>query len=74
MERQPVQINHDPFGRFSTMRTSERAEGHTCDWCGNVRRGGFLFRYGTWPDDRAYIGWDSHLFCSVGCYRTYHGA
>lgn len=74
----PVTISHDAFGRWCLLRESVAAvdvirQSLSCSWCGGRRPAGGLFRYGTAPDDApGRISWDRRLFCSVGCYRSYH--
>lgn len=66
-----VQIERDPFGRLDYIRRSEPAGNATCAWCGNVRKGGKLFRYGIWYDG-GRKDWGERLFCSRSCCRNYH--
>ena len=75
-EKMTVEIAHDGFARQSLVRETIRqphADGRTCDWCGQNPHGR-LFRYGNQPESiSGRIDWDgNHLFCSVGCYRSYH--
>lgn len=67
-----TQVSHDVFARFSLVRkTVDSSQG--CAFCGQKRRGR-LFVYGILPDDRlsGRVDWDTHKFCSVSCYRSYH--
>lgn len=70
---EPVQVSHDPFGRYSIIRkVVEPYRNDTCEWCGQLRKGGNLFRYGTESDSiGGGTSWDSELFCSISCRRSY---
>jgi len=64
----PVQIERDPFARASLVRALLHPPG-PCKWCGQPGR----FAYGWQGDqnrDRLHL---DGPFCSVGCYRSYHG-
>jgi hypothetical protein len=66
-------IARNPFARETLTRTSVKAYGRTCTWCGSVSPRGLLFCYHIETDG----GRKSTLtgeFCSIGCMRTYHGA
>jgi len=64
-----VTISRDPFAREDLIRVKADVIG-SCAWCG--RKG--KFRYGVWRDGiRTRPEFDSHLFCSVSCYRTFWG-
>ena len=72
------QVSHDAFGRWALMReslsASELGGSVTCAECGNRNGHNGLFRYGSESDGYgARVNWDSRLFCSVQCYRDYHG-
>ena len=74
-----VAIARDPFARGDVVRaTLHTAVTHTCDWCGQpgrpIKRGGHrLFIYGWESDDRpGRAAFARGMFCSVGCYRSYH--
>ncbi len=81
-------ISRDSFARFDFVRETIKEEGSRkvlgqivlvgCDWCEQVKETTtglrFLYRYGHDHDSiRERLDWDNHLFCSVGCYRAYHG-
>jgi hypothetical protein len=73
MPKPTVTIGRDSFARHDIIRETVRTS-KTCDWCGNNERGR-LFRYGTSPDSiQNRDSWSSGLFCSIGCYRSYHNA
>jgi hypothetical protein len=59
-----TQINNDQIRETVTTKK-------TCQWCGQNSKGK-LYRYGT-LSPMLRQDWDTHLFCSVGCFRTYHG-
>ena len=64
-----MRINRDPFAREELHRETVEASG--CDWCGQRRRSGRLFRYIVESDG----GRSSPIrgeFCSVMCMRSYH--
>jgi len=70
-----VQIARDSFARASLMR--ERwPRGGSCGWCGQAGR--FVY---WWEDDFGRRADDfgrratfaEKIFCSVGCYRAFHG-
>jgi len=72
MSEQFVAINRDPFARGSQVRrTVPVTDRQSCAWCGQT---GAKFEYGWQADDKAHpsLHSDQHLFCSVGCYRSYH--
>lgn len=63
-----VQIRRDPFARATLMR-EPCGKGSTCKWCGQPAK----YSYG-WVSDTSkgyHIDWKP--FCSVGCWRDYHG-
>ena len=43
----------------------------TCAWCGQTRKDGSLFNYGTLSPSLKQ-DWQRKLFCSIGCMRTYN--
>jgi hypothetical protein len=59
-----ITISRDPFARVETTRASVHTS-QGCAWCGNHRKSGRLFAYGTRATDR-------HLFCSKGCRDAYY--
>lgn len=66
-----VQISRDPFARQELVRRtiySPKVNPPVCDWCGSRAR----FQYGTWRDGSARPDYDLRVFCSVGCYRSFH--
>ncbi len=66
-------IARDCFARSETVREAVETAGG-CDWCGNARPSGKLFRYGTEADGlRVRTHWHSGLFCAKGCHDAYHG-
>lgn len=76
-----TELSHDAFGRFSVMRESahfpDAVDAPDCEYCGmrgqKTASGWRLFRYGNQSDGYgSRPQWDNHLFCSVGCYRSYH--
>ena len=68
-----VSVSRDPFAREDIVRETVETS-NTCDWCGNMRRGGKLFRYGIQPDSiNGRVNWIDGLFCNIGCMRSYHG-
>ena len=73
----PRQISRDPFARTTLMRRSVRSAVTNCDWCGEKRRDGVLYQYGTENDgiSKNYVGphWHKGLFCSKQCHDDYHG-
>ena len=42
----------------------------TCDWCGSNHKGR-LYQYGS-LSPMLRQSWDNHLFCSIGCCKSYH--
>lgn len=63
-----VHIMRDPFARASLMRALLHPEGE-CKWCG--QRGRFAYGWqGDQNSDRLHL---DGPFCSVTCYRFYHG-
>jgi len=66
-----VTVSRDPFARESTVRRTVQST-LGCSWCGNRRRSGSLFLYGTMPD-AGRISWHTGLFCSKPCHGAYHG-
>jgi hypothetical protein len=68
-----VTVNHDGFARQATVRRIEHRAGATCDWCGQVRRNGSLFVYGTMRDDGFRVNEHRGRFCCKGCHDAYHG-
>lgn len=70
----PTQISHDPFARVSLMRVTSEPISTSCDWCGNRRKSGKLFKYWTESDasSRAAMRRTQGLFCSVSCFRAFH--
>jgi hypothetical protein len=69
-----TQISRDPFARTTLMREVVHTKSTTCSWCGNTRRNGTLFRYGT-EKDAIYsrINWHRGNFCNKECHDAYHG-
>lgn len=65
-------INRDCFARTTLMRDTERANGSTCSWCGNVRKGNRLYRYRV-ENDGGRDHSDNRLFCSLDCRNTFYG-
>jgi len=66
-----VEICHSPFARQTLVRELVKTD-RTCNWCGRTRKSGKLFRYGHEQDDRpGAISWETALFCSLECKRTY---
>ena len=66
-----VQLKRDSFARATLYRDILGVHGREdCKWCGKPFA---KFIYG-WEDDGIYtsVSWDGP-FCSVGCYRIYHG-
>jgi len=70
MTREPVQVYHDPFGRFCLMREIEHDT--VCRNCGGERAKGGAFRYGRQNDDSPRISWQNETFCCIECMRIYH--
>ena len=67
-----VTISRDPFAREELVRQTVASQSG-CDWCGQHRKGGKLFQYGTDRDDRPYRpNWHKGLFCSKPCHDDYH--
>ena len=67
-------ISHDPFARIETTRASVHTS-QGCTWCGNHRKSGRLFAYGTRADEDLSgrrAGTDRHLFCSKSCRDAYY--
>lgn len=70
MAENVVSISHDPFARGGLVRrTLPLTDRQDCAWCGRPGK----FEYGWHADDKAHPSWAAgeHLFCSVGCYRSY---
>jgi hypothetical protein len=72
-------ISRDPFAReeIIRMRVPIVFNGASCSFCGQVKHSGkarnpYLFQYGIERDSGARA-WSKGLFCSIGCYRLYHG-
>lgn len=65
-------ISRNPFAREELHRESVKTT-ESCNWCGNRRKSGKLFRYYINPDSlynrRNTI---KGLFCCIGCMRAYH--
>ena len=63
-----VVISHDAFGRWSLVRKPAPRGRTECGWCGQKAK----WLYGT-LDDGLYSqpSWDKHVFCSIGCRRSY---
>ena len=68
-----VQVSRDPFARTTTYRHVDFYSGRGGCWnCGGKRAKGGLFVYGVEKDGiTTRIHWDTHAFCSIGCYREY---
>jgi len=65
-------ISRDPFARTETTRTSVTVQaGEGCAWCGSLNGRSSLFRY-TVESDGGRSWPDTHLFCSIGCRRSYY--
>ena len=67
-------ISRDPFGRTELHRTTVRAPGRTCDWCGRphfVGKVEALFRYST-ESDGGRRSEHKGLFCSKSCHDDYY--
>jgi hypothetical protein len=66
-------INRDPFARTELHRTIhyDPVPHDGCDWCGNRRRNGALFKYRT-EHDGGRRAEHRGLFCSKPCHDAYH--
>jgi hypothetical protein len=62
-------VSRDPFARTELHRERENT-GETCAWCGQVKRGKYLYRYRVETDGGRKFE-DTKLFCSVQCRRDY---
>lgn len=66
-------IHHDGFARYTLYSEEVAANGHTCDWCGQVNGRGNLYEYVIEPDS---VGAREQRirgrFCSASCMRSYH--
>jgi hypothetical protein len=54
-----------------TIRKVEPPSRHTCDWCGQTRSNGSLFRYGG-LSPMLRKDWEDTLFCSLECRNDYY--
>jgi len=69
-------ISRDPFARTELHRDKIRPAEvsyakQSCDWCGNERGDGSMFRYQI-EHDGGRVERIRGRFCSVGCMRSYH--
>jgi len=65
-------VSRDPFARVELVRMAVDTD-ETCAFCGQRRKTGKLFNYGVERDGiNTRPHWDTHLFCSVRCYRHFH--
>lgn len=71
MSQQIVQLSRDPFARGDVVRKTVSAGPGGCQWCGQVRKSGRLFRYGWWSDGGRQT-WDDRQFCSVSCRNAFY--
>lgn len=73
-----VQLHHDPYARAALIRRIDPDTGKRgCDWCGQLGRehrdgSRSLFEYGT-ESDNGRRSWWLGKFCSVECFRAWHG-
>jgi hypothetical protein len=63
-------LSRDPFAREDVIRETVETD-FSCEWCGSRKNNRRLFRYGVWTDSPDKKHWQSKLFCSVGCMRSY---
>lgn len=67
-------ISRDPFARTELHRcVPDQMSNLTCDWCGNRRARGGLFRYSTESDGGRKFD-HRGLFCSKSCHDSFHCA
>lgn len=69
-------VNRDPFARQELHRSTVRADGRTCSWCGSVRDSGgnlgkHLYVYRT-ESDGGRSGEHQGAFCCKSCHDSYH--
>ncbi len=62
--------NRDPFARRTLIGREVPANGQTCAWCGNVRKGGKLIQFRMEPDSGRPYDFPQ-LFCSVADMKSY---
>lgn len=69
-----TQISRDPFARTTVNRAIVPAcdvPRGGCDWCGQTRANGSLFKYLT-ESDGGRSSRHRGLFCSKSCHNSYH--
>ena len=65
-------VSRDPFARQELHRATVTPYHKSgCDWCGQTRKGGKLFRYSYESDGGRKFATKGE-FCSVSCFRSYH--
>jgi hypothetical protein len=66
-------LSHDHFTRQDLIRAIEDPGEHRqdgCAWCGQNRKTGRLFRYGS-ETANGHSYWDAKAFCSLACRKAY---
>lgn len=67
-----IVLSRDPFARVDFIRMVEETT-QGCAWCGNRRKNGKMFYYGTWAEN-GHTYWHSKPFCSKSCHDIYYAS
>lgn len=63
-------LSRDPFARITYIRDLQETS-DSCAWCGNKRKSGKMFYYGSMQDN-GHVYFHSKPFCSKPCHDSYY--